>query len=120
MPDGAPLNLPKLMNDPTTEPVCVLFYERAKVGYRGLYTHTFPKRKTIASVYEDVAEGYEMARDHANTFQCPADVYQGQSGPFGHILLEIREQSPFPVADDGWEPWQGANGHRHESYRWAD
>jgi hypothetical protein len=108
------------MREATMQQVGVLFYERSKCGFREMYKHTFKQRRSLSGVFEDIAEGYQMALEHANSFQCPADVYQGKPGPLGHTLLEIREQSPFPVSDDGWEPWQGAGGQRHEAFRWAD
>ena len=126
MPDRSRANLPALLAEPTLKPIVVLFFERSKHGFREMYTHTFKQRRAISGVYEDIAEGYQMALDHASAFSCPADVRQighrvdFHGRPTSNVLIEVRAQSPFPIADDGWEQWMGPGGQSHDTFRWAD
>ncbi len=117
MPDGMMQHkVPQLMCEPTLEPVVVVFHGEAEAGISfPLYRHTFPQRKTIEGVLEDIEEGYHQAVQHDRDFGCSAFVMQGSQ----HLLVVDTGPSTF-VADDGWEPWQGAGGQRHESFRWAD
>ena len=99
-------------------PIKVFLYGDEWGNWTPLYTHTYPRRTNIDSVYEDIEAGYRMATDHWRQFsKAWSDIKQGDT-----YLLGIREK--FSVNTDcsldDFEGWEGPGGQQHESFRWAD
>lgn len=118
MPDGMMRErIPVLENTPTMEPVQVVFYGEPEDGMSfALYKQTFAQRQHHHSVLEDIEEACRLAQQHADEFGCDALVHQDRT----RLLYVDANPSAYGPHDDSWEPWQGAGGQRHESFRWAD